>query len=353
MEAQPRQLQQMTLSEILDGAFSVCRAHFGELVKTVAVVLVPAQLLGLIILLAAPDGTTDLLLGTSDPDDTVEVGSALAVFGFTLLSTFASLLATAAAYRFVSDAHLGFDTDWRESVSFGLKKLHSILWIILLVALGATVGFLLLIIPGIYILVAWVLAIPVLLSEDARGSKALGRSYRLVRGNWWKTFGTLLIAGIIVGLIQAALSAVVTLVVADSDAKAFEAILATLLYLVLYLISIPFTTAVLALIYFDLRVRKEGVDLAMAAEGIGGDGQRLAPPPPDDPPPPAAPVDFGGLRESDVAIVRQFLDRRVTLDPGARLALASQLAEKVEPLVAGVERGDDDERFLETVAASS
>lgn len=78
--------------------------------------------------------------------------------------------------------------------------------------------------------------------------------------------------------------------------------------------------------------------------------ERPAPPPEEEAAAPAAPIDFGGLKESDIAIVRQFLDRRRTLDPGARRALATQLAEKVDPLVAGVERGDDDEAFLETVA---
>ena len=41
----------MTLSEVLDGAFSICRAHFGELVEIVAVVLVPVQLVALVALL--------------------------------------------------------------------------------------------------------------------------------------------------------------------------------------------------------------------------------------------------------------------------------------------------------------
>ena len=315
-----RQLRQMTLSEVLNGAFSICREHFGELVRIVAVVLVPAQLVTLVALLAAPDGTVDLLLGTSDPDDTIDGASVVAVLVSTTLSAFASLLATAAAFRFVSDSYLGIETGWRESLSYALRRLHSILWILLLAGLGIAAGFLLLILPGFFIAVAWALAIPVLLSEDARGSKALGRSYRLVRGNWWKTFGTLILAGIIVGLVQSALSAVVTLAVDDSDSKVLEAVLATLLYLVLYLVSIPFTTTVLTLIYFDLRVRKDGVDIAMEAEGAG----------------------------VDVAMVRRFLERRESLDPGARRSLAAQLAGKID--VAGVERGDDDERFLEAFA---
>ena len=53
-----------------------------------------------------------------------------------MLGALAYLLATAAAYRFTSDAYLGFDTGWRESIPFAFKKLHSVLWVTILFALG-------------------------------------------------------------------------------------------------------------------------------------------------------------------------------------------------------------------------
>ena len=46
---------------------------------------------------------------------------------------------------------------------------------------------LLCIVPGIYLFVAFAVALPVLMSEGERGRKALGRSRALVRGRWWKT----------------------------------------------------------------------------------------------------------------------------------------------------------------------
>ncbi len=290
----------MTLSEILDGAISLYRAHFAELVATVSLVVVPVQLVALVVLLVAPDQSSELLLGQDSSTTTldengniesidVDGGAILAVLVIGMLGALAYLLATAAAYRFTSDAYLGFDTGWRESNLFAFKKLHSVLWVTILFALGLLVGFLLLIIPGIYLSIAWALAIPVLLSEDAKGSKALGRSYRLVRGHWWKTFGTLIVMYIMVSLVQQGLLVVVSELVVGSDAGTLGAILVTVVNTALYLITLPFTTAVLTLIYFDLRVRKEGVDIAMAAEGIGGEGQRLAPPPPDDTPPPPPP----------------------------------------------------------------
>ncbi|MEW5938565.1 MAG: hypothetical protein AB1750_02785 [Chloroflexota bacterium] len=42
------------------------------------------------------------------------------------------------------------------------------------------------------------------------------------------------------------------------------------------LISLPFSMAVIVLIYYDLRIRKEGYDLQVLAEEIGGQGDQRA-----------------------------------------------------------------------------
>jgi uncharacterized RDD family membrane protein YckC len=57
--------------------------------------------------------------------------------------------------------------------------------------------------------------------------------------------------------------------------------------------------------------------------------------------------DVAGVDERDVTAVRIFLDRRSTLQPGARAALAAELAGKLRPLVPGARGGLPDEAFLE------
>jgi hypothetical protein len=313
MEGERLQLRQRTLSEILDGGISLYRAHFTELVKTVSLVIVPVQLVALVVLLAAPDQSVEILLGQDSSTTTldengniesvdVDGGAIAAIFAIGMLGGLAYLLATAAAYRFTSEAALGFEPDWRESNRFALRKLHSVFWVTFLMVLGLIVAFLLLIIPGIWLSVAWALAIPVLLSEGAKGSKALGRSFALVKNNWWKTFGTLAVMYIMVSLLQQGLLVLVSELVVGDDAGTFGAVLVTVVNTALYLIALPFTTAVLTLIYFDLRVRKEGVDLALAAEGIGqaagatlpeGGGGAKFPPASTQPPPPPPPAPSG------------------------------------------------------------
>jgi uncharacterized RDD family membrane protein YckC len=62
--------------------------------------------------------------------------------------------------------------------------------------------------------------------------------------------------------------------------------------------------------------------------------------------------DVTGVGEEEAGAVRSFLERRYQLRPGARRALAEQLAGRLRPLVAGAQHGLGDEAFLEHLAAA-
>ena len=73
------------------------------------------------------------------------------------------------------------------------------------------------------------------------------------------------------------------------------------------------------------------------------------------PPPIGAPFlewDVSGVSLEDVATLRQFLERRVSLSPGARAHLATDLAARVRPKVVGAPDGWHPESFLEAVVAA-
>jgi hypothetical protein len=103
---------------------------------------------------------------------------------------------------------------------------------------------------------------------------ALRRSWRLVKGKFWRVFGILLFGGLVVNIVSYALQFGITTLVftvgswADSSestgatavavALGAAAAVATVLTLVA---SLAFMSAVQALIYLDLRIRREGLDL--------------------------------------------------------------------------------------------
>jgi uncharacterized RDD family membrane protein YckC len=62
--------------------------------------------------------------------------------------------------------------------------------------------------------------------------------------------------------------------------------------------------------------------------------------------------DVSGVSAEDLATMRQFLDRRLSLQPAARAHLATDLAARVRPKVVGAPDGWHPESFLEAVVAA-
>jgi hypothetical protein len=105
---------------------------------------------------------------------------------------------------------------------------------------------------------------------------ALRRSWQLVKGKFWRVFGLLLFGGLVVNMIGYALQFGVTALVitvgswADSSDSTGATVVAVVLSvavgiatLMTLIASLAFMSAVQALIYLDLRVRREGLDLWM------------------------------------------------------------------------------------------
>ena len=117
-------------------------------------------------------------------------------------------------------------------------------WVILsLLAIVAIVAM-------VYLGLRWTFIWQAALLEGCGPTAALSRSSALVRGTWWRVFGIMLV----VGLIVAAISAVLGMI------PIVGGIIGTLL-------ATPIGITASTLLYYDLRVRKEGYSLeALAGE---------------------------------------------------------------------------------------
>ena len=67
----------------------------------------------------------------------------------------------------------------------------------ILAAIAIGIGFVLLIVPGLYLITIWSLIVPVIVLEDAGALASFGRSRDLVRGNGWNVFGVVVITFLI------------------------------------------------------------------------------------------------------------------------------------------------------------
>ena len=300
------ELRPLRIGEILDVAINIYRSNFATLVKAVALVVAPVQVLTALVQASAPDTPFGTFPdpGTTEPPD-VDFSdvwtwlAAMLVVG--ALGAVAGQLALAASLKAVSAAYMGEgEPQWRDSLRFALRRLGPLVWLAVIYNVLLALGILACLVPGIYLYGAWAVAVPVLLLEDVRGRGALKRSRALVRDRWWPTFGAVVLGVLLVLVVEGAfgflLMGAVLLPGGDNGIVQFtlQAVVGT----VSGVLATPFSAALAAVVYFDLRVRKEGLDLELLARRVGieppGGRAALLPPsasaPPtsaEGPPPPA------------------------------------------------------------------
>ena len=262
-------LRPLGFGEILDVGIKLYLRHWRPLTVCVVGLALPAQIVSVIVLLAvAPDQLDPTTSSTIAPG---EEESFLAAQGINaLLQLLVYLIATAACFKAISDAYLGAQPGAGRSLAFAVGALPRLLVLGLLATIGLVAGFLLLIVPGIWLAVAWSLAVPALLFEKGSPWQALRRSFQLVQGRWWAICGVLLVGVVLVSFLAGIVQAIVQLGpagLADGN-HAVLAISTVVAGTLGSVIATPFTAAIVALVYFDQRVRKEGFDRRRLAEGL-------------------------------------------------------------------------------------
>jgi hypothetical protein len=238
------------IGEILSTAFQLYRRYWRTLVAIAAVVVVPLTLLQYGI------GHWFRTHGQQLHDPVVVSTSFWAVASASLLAALVGLLLyqvlTGAITRTIATEVAGQDLDLEQSYRFGLARLGPILVVSILVGLATLLGLIVFIIPGIYIGVRLAVSIQALVVDDKRGSQAMRRSWDLVGGHWWHAAFTLLVAGLITGVVNAVITAPF-----GAGAWFLQGIAAA----VATIVTLPYGALVGVLLYLDLRARKERLDL--------------------------------------------------------------------------------------------
>lgn len=121
--------------------------------------------------------------------------------------------------------------------------LGRLLMVAVVAALLVTLGFVLLVVPGLILITVWSLAAPVIVVERPPGLAALGRSRELVRGNGWRVFGVILLLDVLVAVIAGAIEA------GTETAGAGAGLVATV---VVGILTAPISALAAAVMYFDL-----------------------------------------------------------------------------------------------------
>jgi len=94
------------------------------------------------------------------------------------------------------------DATVQEALGRAGGELGKLVSVSLLSALGVGFGFMLLIVPGCILLTRWAVAVPVAMLERGNARDALRRSSAMVAGNGWTVFCTLVVVGLLTGIVS-------------------------------------------------------------------------------------------------------------------------------------------------------
>jgi hypothetical protein len=141
------------------------------------------------------------------------------------------------------------DLSIRETLNRVLPRLNTLTLAGLLAGLGIVIGFLLLIVPGLYLLTIWLLIVPAIMLEGHGVLSSFGRSRELVSGYGWSVFGVIVLTVAI--MIAVGIGVSIVEEVLDNTLVTFLLDIAT------ETATAPFLALAWTLTYFELRGLKE------------------------------------------------------------------------------------------------
>ena len=284
----PPQLVERGVIDILSETFSIYWKRFGSLVALVAVIQVPIGILELVFALVAPDrlGTSlavviiDVIaslfvyaaaicaVGQHYITNNVVVGEcyaralwrvvSLAIFAMALGALLTLMMYAALT---VSDPALTAEMQNAQEPTLPVTALISLA--VILVTLPALVVF------SIFM----VIIIPALMMEGCHAKSALQRSFELSSNYKWRIFGHLLVYSLVAAGLFIALNLPLTLFGGTAASGEEQSFVSNLFVIGISrassILIAPITIIATTLLYYDLRVRKEGYDMSRLSREMG------------------------------------------------------------------------------------
>ena len=294
-------LRPLGLGEMMDGAFQACRRNAAATFGSAVLVQVLVALITLLVMPQLFD--TMALLDDPTASDAEYLSATAGILGSSIWLSLGSVLAfvvlqgvlTVPVARSILNLRTGLGQAWRLArrrilpliaqsvlmlVAAGVAlSVFVLLAVALIEALdGAGIAITVLGVLALFAVFAWIsiklmLAPAALVLEPAGIFASIGRSWALTRRNWWRTFGIVLLTGLIVSVITSVVTLPITMIVsfvggaAGGTGTLMTATVISMVITSLFTgIGYAFQGAVTALLYVDLRIRREGFDIVLMKE---------------------------------------------------------------------------------------
>jgi hypothetical protein len=278
----------MTFGDILDGAFKLLKANFLTLILVTAVFVVPLSLLSAWSTRnVATPGILDLV---NNPAVQPTMNFAGFDWAALLLSVVVSLLVTppiaGVVSRVVASSYLGTQLSAGAALAGTVRFIPALMVAFVLVHLCELIGLAACLVGALFLMPLFLVVSPAIVIENmhpVRGMiRGISRSVELTTSRYWPVLGIAVLSGLVAEILESIISFPVSLIGLLFGSVPWP--VAGLASLLPILFTTPLVTIVAVLVYFDLRIRREGLDLQMLAAGLG---RGAVPPVPPVPPVPA------------------------------------------------------------------
>jgi hypothetical protein len=275
-------LRPLGVGEILDRSLKLYLSNFGKIIGTAAaVVLMTVLVLGGIGLVAG--GGIFLMGGVEAPDGSPDIVAIVLIAGGALAGMIVYMAGAGvlqgAIIHAVSDLYLGEVFEMKSVIRRAWGRAGAIIATWFLTGLAAFFGYLLCIVPGVIMIIAWSCAVPIVLLEGHGATDAMRRSWHLTKGRRWEILVIMILLWVVSTILSQLANCVgpaVAGVGGEPDAAAGILILVlTVSGMLVQLLVWPLYSIATTIIYYDLRVRKEAFDLHVLAREVGG-GESLS-----------------------------------------------------------------------------
>ena len=273
----PLRLRPLEVGDLLDETFRMYRRHFGLFAGISVILAVPsAALVGLLL------GWFSLLLQSSSATSAnVPVGVGATAFFVVIVAAALVVNLLILPFSHAAVTYAACESALGRPVTPGavfqgvLRRYFPLLgYFLLFNVYTAYLAILLCLAPFILWLwgfVLWIAVAPVMFVENIGLGAAIGRSRQLLQGRWWRTFLILFLIGVIYEVVALALGAFLQLgqaLLAIFVSPFIAATISAASGVLVQALIAPIVQIVVVLIYFDLRVRQEALDLFQVAYRI-------------------------------------------------------------------------------------
>ncbi len=219
---------------------------------------IPALLTGLLLTFASGDHTNQPTSSVTDSTTLVVIGASVIGFVYLVGAIASFILQAAIIYGTIADLN-GRRAQFGECLSMGLRNWFWLFLLAIVLIIAEAFGYILFIVPGLMLAVAWMVAVPAQVVEHTGVFGAISRSAELTRGHRWAIFGLLIIYFIASLVLQGSIIGIIAALAVSLSPSMSQTATQLVAQPLLNVTTSLIGAAGVASIYYELRSNREGI----------------------------------------------------------------------------------------------